>query len=339
MRAYVLRKHGPPRVLRLVDLPDPEPGPGEVRVAVRAVGINYADILSRRGLYGWAPKLPYVPGMEACGVIDTVGSGVDPERVGERVIVCAQTGAYAEKIVSPQALAVPAVARYSSEENAAFAVNYMTAWIGLFELARLNPRDRVLVQAAAGGVGTAAVQLAKATGCPVAGVAGGEEKAAVLTRLGVDLAVDHKGTDFQTAVRRWSPTAGVDVVMELVGGTVYRKSLALLNPFGRLLVMGFADLDLQKWNPLSWYRTWRSIPRIRLARMGTTSIGVMSSHLGHLIGKPDTLLTVWNRLVAFTKAHDIRPLVGSVFPFEEMAAAHRTMESRRSVGKIVIRMG
>ena len=338
MRAYILKKHGSPEVLRLSNQPEPQPGENEVRVAVQAIGINYADILSRKGLYGWVPKQPYIPGMEACGVIESVGVGVDPQRLGEKVIVGTQAGAYAEMVVVPQAQALPAVAGYSTTENAAFAVNYMTAWVGLFELARMHPGDVVLVHAAAGGVGTAAVQLAKQSGNTVYGTAGSDEKIELLKKLGVDLAVNYRRTDFVKAIREATGGAGVDVVCELVGGEVFRKSLELLKPFGRMVVMGFASLNLKKWNPFSWWRTWRDIPRAGVARMGIGSFGVMSSHLGYLLKDPETLQAVWERLTTFTHAHDIRPVIGAVLPFADMAAAHRLMESRRSSGKIVLKL-
>ena len=338
MRAYVLKRHGPPEVLRMSDRPLPEPGEGEVRCAVRAIGINYAEILSRKGLYFWAPKRPYIPGMEAFGVIESVGAGVSPDRLGERVIIGTQYGAYAEKVVVPQTQALPAIETYSDEENAAFAVNYMTAWVGLFELARLRPGETVLVQAAAGGVGTAAVQLAVNAGSRVFGTAGSENKIKLLKDIGTDSAINHRDTDFEEVIRKETGGAGVDLVFELVGGEVYRKSLRLLKPFGRMVVMGFASLDLKKWNPVSWWRTWRDIPRVGVARMGTASIGVMSSHLGYLLDQPELLRRIWERLTAFVQTHSIRPSVGSILPFDDMAGAHRLMESRRSTGKIVVKL-
>jgi synaptic vesicle membrane protein VAT-1 len=155
MKAIVLDRHGGPEVLRLREIPDPLPGAGHVRVRVEAIGVNFAEVLSRRGLYGWAPGMPYTLGMEATGTIDRLGAGVENRAVGERVIVGAQHGAYAERIVVPERQALPAIPGFSTEENAAVAVNYLTAWVALVEMARLRPSDRVLVTAAAGGGGTA----------------------------------------------------------------------------------------------------------------------------------------------------------------------------------------
>ncbi len=190
MRAILLTRHGGPDVLKITDVPTPTPRPGEVRVRIHAVGINFAEVLSRRGLYGWAPSLPYILGMEGFGEIDAVGDGVTSHKVGDRVIAGTQFGAYAEFICIPAERALVPPPGLSTEESAAFAVNFMTAWIGLMEMARLRPTDTVLVTAAAGGVGSAAVQIAKKFGARVIGAAGKGKQDAVRA-LGADLALDY----------------------------------------------------------------------------------------------------------------------------------------------------
>ncbi|MFL5534985.1 MAG: zinc-binding alcohol dehydrogenase family protein, partial [Gemmatimonadales bacterium] len=188
-------------MLRVRAVPDPTPGPGEVRVRIEAIGLNFAEVLSRKGLYGWAPAMPYTPGMEATGTIDALGADVEGRAIGERVIVGAQHGAYAEKIVVPVRQALPAIAGYSNEENAAIAVNYLTAWVALMEVARLRPTDRVLVTAAAGGVGTAAVQIATRLGCATTGLAGSSPKLEAIRALGAESAVNYRGNNFQSRLR------------------------------------------------------------------------------------------------------------------------------------------
>jgi len=343
MRAVELRRHGAPEVLRVIEAPDPSPGPGQVGVRVEAIGLNYAEVLSRKGLYGWAPPLPYVPGMEACGRIESVGDGVAPERVGEQVVVGAQFGCYAERVVVQAPQALPALPHYSLEENAAFAVNFMTAWVSLMEMARLRPTDRVLVTAAAGGVGTAAVKIAKAFGCTVYGAVGSTAKLTLLQELGVDLAVSYGEPGFADQVRAANGAAdggapSVDVVLEVVGGEVFHDSMELLAPFGRMVVVGFAGYELRRWNPFSWYRTWRDMPRAGIARLATTSRGLLASHIGYLLKDAARMALLWEDLTAFVVRHEIRPVVGSTFAFDEIAAAHEFMESRRSTGKIVVRV-
>lgn len=338
MKAVVLTKHGKPAILKISDVPTPQPDTHQVRVKIEAIGINYAEILSRKGLYGWAPKRPYVLGMEAYGKIDAVGPGAGHRRVGEQVIVGTQYGSYAEYITIPEVQALPALDSYSPVENAAFAVNYMTAWVSLFEMARLRPTDRVLIQAAAGGVGTAAVQLAKHFGCTVYGCAGSDDKITRLYRLNIDHAVNYRKHDFEQIIREQTNGDGVDVVLEMVGGHVYRKSLNLLAPFGHIVVAGFASLNLQKWNPLSWWQTWRAIPRAGISRMAVNSYGVSASHLGYQLKDSARLLKTWQALTEFVQAHQIRPVIGATFSFEDIAQAHALMESRQSYGKIVVKV-
>ncbi|HEU0015024.1 MAG TPA: NADPH:quinone oxidoreductase family protein [Longimicrobium sp.] len=338
MRAIVLDRHGGPGVLRVREVPDPVPGAGEVRVRVEAIGVNYAEVLSRKGLYGWAPRLPYTLGMEAAGHIDAVGAGVEGRAVGERVIAGAQHGAYAERIVVPERQALPAVPGFSTDENAAVAVNYLTAWVALVEMARLRPGDRVLVTAAAGGVGTAAVQIAARFGCATVGMAGSDEKLATIRALGAESAVNYRRPDFAARLREAAGPGRFDVVLEVVGGDVFRAVWPVLAPFGRVVVAGFASLALRKWNPLSWLRTWRDLPKADIRTLAPASAGLMGTHVGYLLADPPRLARVWGELMEFIAAHGIRPVVGATFPFDRMAEAHRLMESRRSVGKIVVRV-
>lgn len=336
MKAVLLTKTGKPSVLKIHDLPIPEPKQDEVRVKVEAIGINYAEILSRKGLYGWAPKKPYVPGMEAYGQIDKIGDGVNSERIGQKVIVGTQFGCYAEYVIVRSQKAMPAFLRFRSDENAAFAVNYMTAWVCLFEMARLRPTDSVLVNIAAGGVGSAAVQLAKNYGCTVYGIVGSDDKVDFVNNLQIDHAINYRKVDFETEIKNVTHQAGVDVVLEMVGGEIYKKSIRLLKPFGRLVVAGFASLDYKIWNPISIWKTWRAIPRANILNMAEHSYGILSSHLGYLLKHPELMRCVWNELATFVEKYQIKPIVGKIFDFENISSAHEFMESRKSIGKIVV---
>jgi NADPH:quinone reductase-like Zn-dependent oxidoreductase len=307
-------------------------------VRVEAIGVNFAEVLSRKGLYGWAPPMPYTPGMEATGTIELLGPGVEQRAVGDRVIIGAQYGAYAEKIVVPTRQAMPAIADYSIEEDAAIAVNYLTAWVALMEVARLRPSDRVLVTAAAGGVGTAAVQIATRFGCATAGLAGSDQKLEAVRALGAEWAVNYRRADFEERLRAAAGRNRFDVVLELVGGKVFRAVWPVLAPFGRVVAAGFASLALKRWNPLSWLRTWRDLPKADIRSLAPGSHGFMATHIGYLLDDPPRLARVWEELMAFVVEHRIRPLIGTTFAFEDMAAAHRHLESRGSVGKIVVRI-
>lgn len=335
MLAYRLSQHGPAESLTLQDMPEPVPGVGEVRVKVRRIGINYAEILSRRGQYRWAPPLPYVLGMEAYGEIEAVGEGVD-RSIGESVIAGWQHGSYAEKMIVPEYMALPAPVEFSPEENAAFIVNYMTAWVGLMKLARLQSSDAVLINAAAGGVGTAAVQLAKGLGCKVFGTASRPEKLLLLEELGVDYPINYQELDFSSVIRDVQQGGGVDVVLELVGGETFRKSRDLLNPFGKLVIGGMAGLKWNKRNPLTWPRLLRNIPQVKLLQMAQNSTGLLATHIGYLIRHQQVVEAEWQALTAYVQAHNIRPVVSKVFPFEQLPQAHTFVESRQSYGKVVI---
>jgi NADPH2:quinone reductase len=336
MRAWMLRRTGGPEVLELTEVPDPLPAAGEVRVRVEAIGVNYAEVLSRKGLYGWAPRRPYIPGMEVVGTIDGVGPGVDGGRVGERVLCGMQYGGYAELVVVAEARALPVLPEFSPEENAAFGINFMTAWVALVEMARLRPTDRVGITAAAGGVGTAAVQIARAFGCRVVGMAGSDEKLERVRQLGAASVVNYRAPDFPERLTEAAPEGALDVVLEVVGGKVFEECLARLDNFGRLIVVGYASLDYSLWNPLSWWRAWRDAPRMGVRASAVASTGVLATHIGYLLPDEERLLAIWSALVDFTREHGLRPVVGSTWAFERLPEAHRHMESRASIGKLVV---
>ena len=338
MKAYVLKRHGKPAVLQMTEVSEPEPKTGEVKVAVRAIGINYAEVMSRKGIYGWAPRRPYILGMEACGVIESVGEGVSQKRVGEKVMVGAQHGAYAEKMVADERQAIALPRGFSFEEGAALMVNFLTAWVALFECARLSAKESLFISAAAGGVGSAAVMLAKKNKSRVYGAAGGPEKIKYLKNLGVDLAIDYRKDDFTRPVIAATGGRGVDVVLETVGGDVFRQSLDLMAPFAKIVVVGYASLKLQKWNPLTWYGAWKNAPKVNVSNFMKKTHGFYATHIGYLLKDKETLEPVKEKMLQYIKKHKIKPVVGKVFSFEEIPAAHEYMESRKSMGKIVIHL-
>ncbi|MCF7807384.1 MAG: zinc-binding dehydrogenase [Candidatus Marinimicrobia bacterium] len=336
MRAYVINRSGGPEVLTIDQVDEPDVRSGTVRVKVQSIGLNYAEIQSRKGLYGWAPKRPYILGMEAFGYVDAVADDVTSLVKDQAVIVANQYGCYAAKVVVPAAQALPVIDYFTPAENAAFAVQYMTAWVALMKICRIQTGESVLVQAAAGGVGTAAVQIAVGQGCRVFGTAGSDDKLELIRSLGAELAINYRSADFAQLIRSHQKGAGVDAILEVVGGEVFRKSLDLLDPYGRLAVVGFASLNLKKLNPWSWWKTWRAIPRVSISSMATASQIVGASHLGYLLRDEARMTDIWNKLKAFTMEHDIRPVVGHEFAFEDMPEAHALMESRQSTGKIVV---
>jgi NADPH2:quinone reductase len=314
VKAVVLDRHGGPEVLRIREVPLPEPRDGEVRVRIRAIGLNFAEVLSRRGLYSWAPKLPYILGMEAFGEID--GSG-------EPVVVGTQFGTYAEAICVPRSRALTPPRGYTAEECAAFPASYLTAWIGLMEMARLRPTDTLLVTAAAGGLGTAAIQIATRVGATVIGAS---RKPDVVRSLGaIPIAYDD------------IPHQSFNTALELVGGDVFRATVRHVAPMGRVVIAGAAGAYGKGGAVMARLRAIRNIPRVSVFDMLRRSYGVMSFHVGWLLDA-GVVDGAWADLVHFVEEHEIKPLVGRTFAFEEIAEAHRALESRATTGKVVVRM-
>ena len=336
MKAYLLRRHGKPTVLQPTDVPVPDLTHEQVRVKIECIGLNYAEIMARKGFYGWAPQMPYTLGMEAYGTIEAIGDSVSARAIGDRVIIGTQYGCYAEKFVGHWQATAPAIKQFTPEENAAFFVNFSTAWVGLFEMAKLRAGESVLIQAAGGGVGTAAVQMAKALGCTVYGTVSNLEKEKLLQNLGIDHAINYLDEDFEDLVKKLTDGQGVDVVQEMVGGDVFKKSVRVLKPLGRIIVMGYASMNLKKWNPLSWYKTWQGIPKADLMDMSKRVYSMMAFHLGYLLKDEVIMDRVLQGLYEFVIKHNLRPVVGQTFSFDEISKAHELMESRKSMGKIVI---
>lgn len=330
MRAVVLTRHGGPDVLRISEVATPVPQAGEVRVRIRIIGINFAEVLSRRGLYTWAPKLPYILGMEAFGEIDAVGETVTTHRPGDLVVVGTQFGTYAELICVPAARALPAPRIFSPEQNAAFAVAYATAWIGLMEMARLRKSDTVLVTSAAGGVGSAAVQIAKKFGATVIGAAGHGKQDAIRA-LGADVALDYDAPGWESQIG--APT----VVLELTGGRVYDAAVRHVGSMGRIVIGGASGAFPRNRNPIALLGALRNMPRARIPDMLRRSYGVMSFHVGRLLDE-GVVESQWRDLVRFAEQHDITPVVGQQFRFDEIADAHRALEERKNVGKVIVRV-
>lgn len=334
MKAYLLKKSGSADSLKIQEAPEPTPKADEVKVKVSSIGINYAEILSRRGQYRWAPKRPYIPGMEAYGEVVEVGANVTQYKAGDKVIVGGQYGAYAEYLVSKEHLTFPASSSLTPADNAALLVSFMTAYVALVKLAKVAPSERVLIQAAAGGVGTSAVQIAKALGAEVYGTASRDEKLELLTSLGCDHPINYHKQDFQTYIQEHG--GGVDTVLEVVGGDVFKKSVKSLNTFGKLVVVGYASIPFKKWNPLTWYATWKHAPKLDIMKMAAFSTGIMATHIGYLTEKPDISKSAWTELSDFIEKHQIKPVVGKTFHFDQLAEAHKWVESRENVGKTVV---
>ena len=332
MRAVVITKHGDLSVLRVQERPDPPPpAPGQVRIAVRAAGVNFADHLARVGLYPDAPKPPAVVGYEVAGTVDAVGDGVDARRVGERVFAGTRFGGYAEIVNVQAADAVPLPDELSFEQGAAIPVNYATAWAGLHGYGSLRSGERVLIHAAAGGVGIAAIQLAKAAGAEVHGTAS-PGKHQRIVELGADRAIDYRRDGW------WKGLPPYDIVLDAIGGTSLKRSYALLRPGGRLVGYGISSLQQGEKRSL---RT--ALPQLLPMLRGFNLVKQLSESKA-VIGL--NMLTLWDDrgtlepwiapLSTAIAEGVVKPVVHAAVPFDKAAEAHRILAARENVGKVVL---
>ncbi len=336
MKAIVACRYGPPDVLEVRELPDPAPAAGQVLVRVPAVGINFADLLMRLGLYTNSPKPPFIPGLEASGTIEAVGPGVPARRIGERVAVLSFGGAYAEKIVIRAEQAAPIPTGMTFEDAAALPVNYLTAYHSLIYMARLRPNERVLIHAAAGGVGLAAIELAKMVGAEIIGTASAS-KHDFLRACGVRHLIDYRTQNFETEVRRITNGRGVDVVLDAVGGDSFRKSYRLLAPAGRLIVFGLSQAVPRPGRSLRSLWALLKTPRFHPLPMIGENRAVIGVHIGTLArANPALVRDELAELFRFYSEGRIKPYVGKTFPLAEAAAAHRFIHDRQNIGKVLL---
>ncbi len=334
MKAVQVRRHGPPAVLEVHDVPEPEPQAGQVRVRVRAAGINFADLLARLGLYRDAPKPPFIPGLEASGEIDKVGPEVRELSEGQSVMVLSKSGAYAEKLTVSANQVAPIPPGMSFEAAAALPVNYLTAYHMLFYMANLRPGERVLVHAAAGGVGLAATELSKIVGAEIFGTAS-ESKFDFLRKWGVHHLMDYRTQDFEAEVRKLTNGEGVDVVLDAVGGESFAKSYRLLRPAGRLVVFGFSTavrgLTRSYWKAASGYLKTPKFHPLDLMGKNRAVIGV---YLGRLL--PQIIRQEYAALFKFFAEGRIQPHVDRTYPLAQAATAHHYIHERKNVGKVLL---
>jgi NADPH:quinone reductase-like Zn-dependent oxidoreductase len=337
MQAVFITRRGGPEVLEVREVPDPVPGPGEVRIAVRAAGLNFADVMARMGLYPDAPKLPAVVGYEVAGEVDAVGTGVTSPAPGDRVLAMVRFGGQAGKVVLPAEQAIPMPAEMSFEQGAALPVNYLTAYHALFRVGNLHRGRSVLVHMAAGGVGIAALQLCRTVpGVTVYGTAS-VGKHEVIRAEGCDHPIDYRSRDYEAEVRRLSGGRGVDLVLDALGGDDWKKGYRLLRPGGTLVTYGFANLATgPRRSLLVAARQLLSVPRFSPITLMDDNRGVAGVNLGHLWGEPEMVMGEIEALLGLFREGKILPRVDSTFRFGEAGAAHQRLQGRGSVGKVLL---
>jgi NADPH:quinone reductase-like Zn-dependent oxidoreductase len=338
MKALVIPRTGPPEVLRVEERPDPVAGPGEVRVRVRAAGVNFADLMARQGLYPDAPKLPAVVGYEFAGDVESLGQGVDSFQVGDRVLGGTRFGGYAELVATKADNVLPLPDDWSYEEGAALPVNYTTAYAGIVRYGSLRPGERVLIHAAAGGVGIAATQIAKLTGAGEIYGTASPGKHDAIRGFGIDHPVDYTRADFAKEVRRIAGSKRpLDLVMDAVGGGSFRKSYGLLRAGGRLVAYGASSVTPgEKRDVRAIAKMLASTPIFHPMRMMSESKAVIGLNMLTLWDDKGSLDEFIAPLRELVDAHKIRPVLAEAFPLERGADAHRYLQERRNVGKVVL---
>jgi NADPH2:quinone reductase len=322
MRAVLCRTLGPPEALAVEEVPSLRPGPRQLRVRVRAAGVNFPDTLIIQGKYQLKPELPFTPGAELAGVVLEVGEGVEGLAPGDPVIAFAGWGAFAEEAVVEAGNALPMPAGLDPAVAASFAMAYGTSLHALQDRARLRPGETLLVLGAAGGVGLAAVELGKALGARVIAAASSEEKLAICRGRGADELVSYGREGWRDRVKELAGGRGVDVVYDPVGGALAEPALRLMGWGGRYLVVGFAGGD---------------IPRVALNLPLLKGFSVVGVYWGEFVRRqPRESRENMQRLFAWLAEGKLRPLVSASYPLERAAEALRALMSREATGKLVL---
>jgi NADPH2:quinone reductase len=326
MRAVVVHEHGPARAQRVETLPDPVPGPGEVVIDARAIGVNYPDLLVVEGKYQFLPPRPFSPGKEVAGVVSAIGRDVARIRVGDRVMAQREYGTYREKVVSPEATCYRLPEAMGFEEGAALGLTYQTSHFALVERGGFQAGETVLVTGASGGVGLAGVEIAKALGATVIAGVTSREKGELARRHGADHVVDLTAPDLRNSLREQVHAAvgkrGVDLVLENVGGEVFDASLRALAWCGRLVVVGFASMRL---------------PEVKANYLLVKNIAVVGLQWSDYRERdPERVRRVQEALYALYGAGKLEPLVSERYPLERFADALERFKTRGVLGKMLL---
>jgi NADPH2:quinone reductase len=311
VKAIQIQQFGGPEVFEYRDLPDPEPGAGEALVEVSRVGVNFADTHATRDDYLAKQELPLIPGAEVSGRTAD----------GRRVAALLGSGGYAQKVAVPAANLVPLPDEVDDDQAAAILLQGLTALALVERCARLEPGETVVIEAAAGGTGTLAVQLAKRAGAKVIGLASSEEKRELVSALGADATVDSNAPELGALIREANGGARVDAVLHMSGGEAFDQELGVLAPLGRMVVFGIAS------------REQRDVSTAALLRGSKSVIGFW---LIHLLARPDLVAPMVGELLSALARGELTATIGEVYPLSEAARAHQDLTARRTTGKLLL---
>ncbi len=324
MKVVRCHHYGTPDVLRIDDVPPRDPGPGEIRVQLRACAVNFPDILSCAGTYQNKSDFPFSPGMEAAGEIIASGADVTGFQTGDRVMLwCGpQYDGYAEEVTLPAERAYAAPAAMDAVEAAGFMLVYGTAWHGLVDCVRLQAGESVAVHGASGGVGMAAVQLAKALGATVIASAGSDVMLDIVAARGADHVINYTSEDIRQRLKELTSERGLDVAFDTVGGDAFRASLSAIAPEGRILIVGFTSGDHAQAPINIILVKCASLIAVRFGRFALTY--------------PERTRDNHSRLLALYEAGKLKPYVGRTYPLDQAVEALKALQNREVTGKIIL---
>jgi len=322
MKTIRVEEFGEPEVLQYTEAERPSPGEGEVLIEVRSAGINYADTMRRRNQYVETQDLPFVPGSEVAGTVAEVGDGVDDVSVGDRVVTLLGTGGYAEYAVAPARGLIPLPEGLDFDRAAAIPLQGLTAYHCIKTSGALKEGESVLVHAAAGGVGTLSVQVARLLGAgTVIATASSEEKLDLARSLGADVLIDYAEEDWPERVREATEGKGADIILEMVGADFPEKNLKCLNVFGRMVVFGAASRDRGTIMPVALMKRCHA---------------VVGFYLPQIMRRPDLFVPSLKEVLAWISSGDLKLTIGETYPLEQAAKAHADLEGRRTTGKLLL---
>ena len=336
MKQMFIVGHGGPENLQLRESPDPHPARGEIRIRVKASGVNFADILARQGLYPDSPKPPCVVGYEVSGTVDSVGPGVDQSWLGRDAFALTRFGGYSDVVVVPENQAFTKPALLSHEQAAAIPVNYLTAWQLLVVMGGLKPGETVLVHNAGGGVGLAAIDIARHLGATIYGTASGG-KHALLRQRGLHEAIDYRTKDWTVELDRLTQGKGVALITDPLGGNHWKKSFKALRSTGRLGMFGISLATTSKLpGPLRLLPVALGMPLFHPLRLMNTNKSVFGVNLGHMWYEAG-MIAGWMEILLKGVADGwVRPHVDKSFPLAQAGGAQTYMEERKNTGKVVL---
>lgn len=336
MRQIVTTRNGGTEVLQVQEAPDPQAGEAEVVVAVKAAGLNFADILARQGLYPDGPKKPCVMGYEVAGVVESVGPSVDQSIVGLPVIAMTRFGGQSEKVRVAERQLFEKPDSLSFEQAAAVPVNYLTAYALLVAMGGLRKGESVLIHNAGGGVGLAALDIAKKIGAITFGTAS-PSKHDFLRERGLNHPIDYRNQDWLPVLRQLTNGHGVELVIDPIGGAHWKKSYAALRHTGRLGMFGVSAASANGLSgKLRLVKAALQMPRFHPLGLLSKNRGVFGLNLGHMWHEPEKVMEWVAALMKGVEEGWIRPHVDRVFPFSEAGEAHAYMEARKNIGKVVL---